>query len=255
MAGEGIEKAPREQYMPVRLNFFDHPKIMQIAHSIGVGNRTAAGMVLALFAWANEHAPSGRLDVSGDWIDVKFGREDQLRDSAQTKFVEEPPKSLTKALEKVGWLRFTKRGVTLVRWDKWNGKSFKNRQLAANRQQRARDKKKRNAVTHSSRSRHDSARDSGVTNALPQQQQQAIACFAPPWPKPEDGETVQAYLRRMQYPESAVLELAGWIEGKTENAAAAACLLADTVARFNRKRKVVDGQALFAHMVRKDQQK
>lgn len=108
MAGEWIK---------VRTNLWDDPRITQLCDLTDQGEATVIGGLYWLWATADEHTETGHMPgLSIAAIDRKTG-----------------VKGLGQALLTVGWIADTDGGVTIMRFDEHNGTSAKNRASTAKR--------------------------------------------------------------------------------------------------------------------------
>ncbi|MCO6691716.1 hypothetical protein KMZ27_21570 [Pseudomonas shirazica] len=95
---------------------------------LNVTDCAVVGMLHRLWSWADAQSRDGHASgVTKSWVD---------RYVCHVGFAE--------ALEKVGWLREEKEGITLPNFDRHNGKCAKKRLVDARRQQKYREK----SVTH-----------------------------------------------------------------------------------------------------------
>lgn len=108
MAGEWIK---------VRTNLWDDPRVMQLCDLTGHSEATVIGGLYWLWATADEHTETGHMPgLSIAAIDRKTG-----------------VKGLGQALLTVGWIDDTDGGITIIRFDEHNGTSAKNRASTAKR--------------------------------------------------------------------------------------------------------------------------
>jgi hypothetical protein len=127
MAGEWIK---------VRTNLWDDPRITQLCDLTGQGEATVIGGLYWLWATADEHTETGHMPgLSIAAIDRKTG-----------------VKGLGQALLTVGWIADTDGGITLMRFDEHNGTSAKNRASTAKR-----------VANHAARAKAEAKTNDGVT--------------------------------------------------------------------------------------------
>lgn len=108
MAGEWIK---------VRTNLWDDPRITQLCDLTGAAEATVIGGLYWLWATADEHTEDGHMvGLSIGAIDRKTG-----------------VKGLGQALLTIGWIEDTNGGITIIRFDEHNGTSAKNRASTAKR--------------------------------------------------------------------------------------------------------------------------
>jgi hypothetical protein len=99
------------------------------------------GRLYKLWSWADRHCKTGRISVSRTWLAEYVGGE---------KFFG--------ALQKVGWMRVTKTGVSFPHFDRHMSQGAKSRALAAIRQ-----------AQHRSRKSNAGCNDASVTKTSPEE--------------------------------------------------------------------------------------
>jgi hypothetical protein len=110
MAGDWIQ---------IRNNLDDDPRVLRLQAILGIQDiDLLIGKLRRLWKYADRHTTDGLITfATAEMIDQVTG----LRD-------------FSNALVTVGWLRFTKQGAQIPRFDEHNGSSAKSRALAARRQ-------------------------------------------------------------------------------------------------------------------------
>jgi hypothetical protein len=121
MAGEWIK---------MRSDLFEHPKVFKLADLLGVDEFAAVGMLFCFWAWADKHSVDGRVDAATTRLVDKCAHKN----------------GFAEALVSIGWLIVDADGITIPRFNEHNGDSAKERTLKNQRQARWRAGKKDSCV-------------------------------------------------------------------------------------------------------------
>ena len=113
-------------WIKMRCDLFEHPKVFKIADILGVDEFSAVGMLFCFWAWADKHSVDGRVDAATSRLVDKCAHREGFAD----------------AMISVGWLLVDDSGITIPRFNEHNGDSAKERSLKNQRQARWRDGKK-----------------------------------------------------------------------------------------------------------------
>ena len=117
-------------WIKMRSDLFEHPKVFKLADLLGVDEFAAVGMLFCFWAWADKHAVDGRVDAATTRLVDKCAH--------RAGFAE--------ALVSIGWLVVDADGITIPRFNEHNGDSAKERTLKNQRQARWRAGKRGGAV-------------------------------------------------------------------------------------------------------------
>jgi hypothetical protein len=115
-------------WMPVRLDLWDDPRIVRLDRALNCGRATAVGACVRLWAVADNYSQDGALPgYDAATVDATVGLN-----------------GFALAMEAIGWLTINSDGVVIPDFDRWNGRGAKrrlkdNRRKAADRKVSARD--------------------------------------------------------------------------------------------------------------------
>lgn len=112
-------------WIKMRADLFEHPKVFKVADLLGVDEFTVVGMLFCFWAWADKHSVDGRVDAATSRLVDKCAQRQGFAD----------------ALVAVGWLVVDASGITIPRFNEHNGDSAKERSLKNQRQARWRASK------------------------------------------------------------------------------------------------------------------
>ncbi len=104
-------------WISMRHDLADDPAVMRIATVCGIPRQHVVGCLHAVWSWFDRHTTDGRATgIDATFIDELAG-----------------VSGFGSALAKAGWLRITKRGISLPKFDRHISQSAKKRQLTARR--------------------------------------------------------------------------------------------------------------------------
>lgn len=113
-------------WIKMRSDLFEHPKVFKLADMLGVDEFSVVGMLFCFWAWADKHSVDGRVDAATSRLVDKCAQRSGFAD----------------ALVSVGWLVVDDSGITIPRFNEHNGDSSKERTLKNQRQARWRANKR-----------------------------------------------------------------------------------------------------------------
>ena len=114
-------------YIPMRIALADDPAVISIATATKLTPDHVVGKLHRLWSWADQHTTDGELaGVPASWID------DYLKKKGFAAAMASTPKD--------PWLIITPNGVTIPKYERWNGKCAKARLENNRRQQMSREK-------------------------------------------------------------------------------------------------------------------
>ena len=172
-------------WIPMRIGLADDPDVVDIAARVGLEEDTVVGRLLRFWGWADQHTADGNANgVTPSWLDRKFGTP-----------------GLTAALEAVGWLEVTERGVILPEFDRYLGKGGKKRVQTNQRVANLRQKRSERYQNG------DGGNAAGVTKSVTTEQKRteqkkeepngSSTSAVPPTKRLEFSEWDSAFARRM----------------------------------------------------------
>lgn len=99
------------------------PEVAELADILGMSRYEVVGRLMAVWAWANEQTQTGHArSVTESFLDELHGA-----------------RGFAKALQKVGWLRVTDKGISFPHFDRHMSQTAKRRALTAVRVKRCRN--------------------------------------------------------------------------------------------------------------------
>jgi hypothetical protein len=127
-------------WIKMRVDLDTDPAVIGVSESLDLPPEHVIGCLWKLWSWANLQTIDGCANSDGarvteKWID---------RHVSVAGFAD--------ALAKVGWLTITSEGISIPNFERHNGKSAKDRALAANRMETLRQKTLRNSYARSATS-------------------------------------------------------------------------------------------------------
>ena len=138
-------------WMPVRLDLADDPAVIAISVATGLDENAVVGRLVKVWSWANRHTEDGRLrGVTAAWINQFVGK----RGFAEAMAATDPP-----------WLVIEADGLTIPKFERYNGSSAKSRAQNTRRQQKSRGQRVSDRTESATESRD--CRAESVTEARP----------------------------------------------------------------------------------------
>lgn len=117
-------------WLKMRHDLIDAPEIRRLSRACSVTRDDVYGKLFRLWSWFDRHSHNGRVaEETGELVDEIVG----LSGFAQ-------------ALVSVGWLAEDHGGIVIPNWDRHNSETAKQRALAAERQEKYREKQQCNAA-------------------------------------------------------------------------------------------------------------
>ena len=112
-------------WIKMRVNLASDPAVIGMSIALGLDEDTVVGKLHRIWSWADQHTEDGHAEgVTAEWVDSLVGVE-----------------NFSSLLEKQGWMRIKKSGITIPNFEVHNGKSAKTRALATKRKVTERSRK------------------------------------------------------------------------------------------------------------------
>ena len=130
-------------WLKMRHDLIDAPEIRRLARACSVTRDDVYGKLFRLWSWFDRHSHNGRVaEETGELVDEIVGLS-----------------GFASALVSVGWLAEDQGGIVIPNWDRHNSETAKQRALAAERQEKYREKQQCNAAVTQGPSPDETRRD------------------------------------------------------------------------------------------------